>query len=237
MNDEEAHFAQLRRLMVQQQIAARGVKDIRVLEAMATVPRHRFVPPEFVPEAYDDYPLPIGKGQTISQPYIVAAMTERLELKGDERVLEIGTGSGYQAAVLSALARDVFTIEIVETLARAATERFAELHYSNIHVKSGDGYDGWTEAAPFDAIIVTAAAPYVPDSLKAQLVDCGRLVIPVGEEAGDQVLMRFHRQGRELRADTLEPVRFVPMRGEIERRPGTVPARPVDGPTGSRGPR
>jgi len=216
MNDEEALFARLRQTMVRQQIAARGVRDIRVLEAMATVPRHRFVPPESVPGAYDDRPMPIGQGQTISQPYIVAAMTERLELLGSERVLEIGTGSGYQTAVLAELAQEVFTIEIVESLVRAATQRFKELRYDNIQVKSGDGYHGWPEAAPFDGIIVTAAAPYIPDALKAQLKDGGRLVIPVGEEAGDQVLMRFRRQGRELRADVLEPVRFVPMRGEIE---------------------
>jgi protein-L-isoaspartate(D-aspartate) O-methyltransferase len=217
MKSDTEHFVQLRRAMVQQQIASRGVKDPRVLDAMRKAPRHLFVPPELVPEAYNDYPLPVGMGQTISQPYIVAQMTELLELEGKERVLEIGTGSGYQAAVLAQLVKDVYTVEIVESLASAAADRFINLHYANIHVRFGDGYQGWTEAAPFDAIIVTAAAPYVPDSLKTQLKEGGRLVMPVDDGYGDQMLTLYRKQNGELKATTLEPVRFVPMRGKVEK--------------------
>lgn len=212
------HYAQLRNLMVGQQIEARGVKDVRVLQAMRQVPRHRFVPENVVHEAYNDYPLPIGFGQTISQPYIVALMTELLALKGSERVLEIGTGSGYQAAVLAQLAKEVYTIEIIESLAVSAAERLKSLGYDNVRVKAGDGYIGWTEYAPFDAIIVTAAAPEVPDSLVAQLRDGGRMVIPVGEAEGVQTLALYEKQGARLLRTDVESVRFVPMRGEIEKR-------------------
>jgi protein-L-isoaspartate(D-aspartate) O-methyltransferase len=217
MKGDEACFARLRQTMVQQQIASRGVKDPRVLDAMLKVPRHMFVPPEFVPEAYNDYPLPVGKGQTISQPYIVAQMTELLELKGEERVLEIGTGSGYQAAILSLLCAEVFTIEYVEELARAATERLKELGYRNVSVRSGDGYDGWLDKAPFDGIILTAATPFVPAPLMSQLAAHGRLVVPVGSEFGDQTLTLYRRRGRELKAVPIEPVRFVPLRGKVEK--------------------
>jgi protein-L-isoaspartate(D-aspartate) O-methyltransferase len=216
MKDEEAYFARLRQAMVQQQIASRGISDRRVLDALRRVPRHRFVPQEFVPEAYNDYPLPVGKGQTISQPYIVAQMTELLELEGGERVLEIGTGSGYQTAILSLLCAEVFTIELVEKLARDATERLTELGYRNVRVRSGDGFDGWPDEAPFDGIIVTAAAPFVPEPLRAQLAAHGRLVAPVGTEFGDQTLTLFRRQSRELKAVPIEPVRFVPLRGRVE---------------------
>jgi protein-L-isoaspartate(D-aspartate) O-methyltransferase len=217
MKDEEAYFARLRQTMVIQQIASRGVSDPRVLDAMREVPRHMFVPREFEPEACNDYPLPVGKGQTISQPYIVAHMTELLELKGRERVLEIGTGSGYQTAILSLLCAEVFTVEYIDELARAATERLDRLGYRNVHVRVGDGYQGWPDAAPFEGIMVTAATPLVPEPLTAQLAAHGRLVVPVGPEFGDQTLMLYRRQGQELAAVSVEPVRFVPLRGAVER--------------------
>jgi protein-L-isoaspartate(D-aspartate) O-methyltransferase len=230
---EADRYTKLRQEMVQEQIVVRGIRDRRVLDAMRTVPRHLFVKGDAtrssVPlmgtplgvvspcEAYNDYPLPIGQGQTISQPFIVARMTELLGLKGDERVLEIGTGSGYQAAVLSLLAHEVYTIEIIEPLANAAIELLKRLRYDNVHVRCGDGYLGWTEAAPFDGILVTAAAPRVPDSLVAQLKDGGRLVIPVGEEHETQILTLFRKKGDMLVSSEVEPVRFVPMRGRIEK--------------------
>ena len=217
MKIDEVYLARLRSAMVEQQIALRGVRDQRVLDAIRKVPRHMFVPPEFVPEAYNDYPLPVGKGQTTSQPYIVAQMTELLELKREERVLEIGTGSGYQAAILSLLCAEVFTVEFVEELARTATERLKELGYRNIHVRAGDGYDGWPDEAPFEGIVVTAATPIVPEPLKAQLAASGRLVVPVGSEFGDQTLTLYRRQGREFKAVPIEPVRFVPLRGKVEK--------------------
>lgn len=217
MKGDETYFARLRQAMVGQQIASRGVSDQRVLDAMLKVPRHMFVPQELVPEAYNDYPLPVGKGQTISQPYIVAQMTELLELEGEERVLEIGTGSGYQAAILSLLCAEVFTIEYVEELARAAIERLKKLGYRNVHVRTGDGYEGWPDEAPFEGIIVTAATPLVPEPLKAQLAAHGRLVVPVGSEFGDQTLMLYRRQGHELTAVPIESVRFVPLRGKVEK--------------------
>ncbi len=158
-------FKTMREKMVESQIKARGVKDPRVLSAMSKVERHRFVPEEFVTSAYSDQPLPIGEGQTISQPYIVALMTELLELKGEERVLEIGTGSGYQAAILAELVKEVYTIEIIESLATSAKKRLTELGYKNVNVKAGDGYLGWPEVAPFDAIIVTAAPDHIPNPL------------------------------------------------------------------------
>lgn len=213
---DSAFHARLRLAMVQQQIASRGVKDRRVLDAMRKVPRHLFVPREFEPEAHNDYPLPVGKGQTISQPYIVALMTELLELKGEERVLEIGTGSGYQAAILSLLCAEVFTIEYVEELARSATARLKELGCRNVRVRAGDGYDGWPDKAPFEGIVVTAATPRVPESLKTQLTVDGGLVVPVGSEFGDQTLMLYRRQGHEFKAVPIEPVRFVPLRGKVE---------------------
>ena len=204
-----------RELMVKEQIEARGVKDPLTLAALRKVPRHLFVPESAVGEAYSDVPLPIGHGQTISQPYIVAFMTEALELHGGEKVLEIGTGSGYQAAVLSEIAASVHTIEIVPELAAQARERLARLGYRNVEVHSGDGYRGWPEAAPFDAVVVTAAAPRIPEPLKDQLKDGGRLVIPVGD--ADQQLIVLTRHGARYDERRVLPVRFVPMTGAVRK--------------------
>ena len=202
--------------MVETQIRARGVGNVRVLEAMRTVPRHVFVPARMRDSAYDDTPLPIGYGQTISQPFVVARMTELLGLEGNERVLEIGTGSGYQAAILSVLAREVYTIEIVEPLARSAARTLARLGYRNVHVRAGDGYQGWPEEAPFDAIVVTAAPPRVPEPLKQQLALGGRLIIPVGDY--DQELKILERTEHGLSERAVLPVRFVPMTGTAQQR-------------------
>lgn len=201
--------------MVREQIELRGVRDPRVLAAMRKVPRHVFVPLKFQSLAYTDSPLPIGYDQTISEPYIVAYMTEALELKPRARVLEVGTGSGYQAAVLAELAREVYSIEIVEPLAKEAAERLRRLGYSNVHVRTGDGYRGWPEAAPFDAIIVTAAPSHVPPPLLEQLREGGRLVLPLGRFAQDLVRIRKTPQG--LQRESLLPVLFVPMVGEAEK--------------------
>ncbi len=195
--------------MVRKQIAGRGVKDARVLWAMRTVPRHLFVPDKYSKEAYADRPLPIGHDQTISQPYIVAYMTEALGLKVEDRVLEIGTGSGYQAAVLSVLVREVYSIEILEPLAQEAARRLQELGYQNVEVRCGDGYLGWPEKAPFDAIIVTAAPPEIPQELVKQLKVGGKMVLPVG--VGSQDLIRVTKTEGSIRKENLLPVRFVPM--------------------------
>lgn len=208
-------YHQARQSMVRQQIAARGVRDQRVLKALREVPRHLFVPTPMQPFAYMDTPLPIGHEQTISQPYIVGFMTEALALKPGERVLEVGTGSGYQAAVLSRLVREVYSIEIVEPLATEATQRLQRLGYSNVKVRAGDGYQGWPEAAPFDAIIVTAAPDHVPQPLLDQLAVGGRLVLPVGKRL--QTLVRIRRTQTGFKREELLPVRFVPMTGEAER--------------------
>jgi len=202
--------------MVTEQIAARGVRDPRVLAAMRRVPRHRLVPEDVRPAAYSDGALPIGHRQTISQPYVVAVMTEALALEGDEKVLEVGTGSGYQAAVLGELAREVHTIEIVEPLGLRARDDLAELGYDNVHVRVGDGYRGWPEEAPFDAIVLTAAPDHVPQPLLDQLAPGGRLVLPVGEGSQELILIRRTEDGFER--EQLLPVRFVPMTGEAERR-------------------
>ncbi|MCB2149594.1 MAG: protein-L-isoaspartate(D-aspartate) O-methyltransferase [Deltaproteobacteria bacterium] len=196
--------------MVIRQLRARDIVDGRVLTAMATVPRHRFVPPELRDLAYRDTPLPIGHGQTISQPYIVALMSQLLAVEPGRRVLEIGTGSGYQAAVLAEMGVVVFTIEIVPELGRQAIETLQSLDYKNIQVKIGDGYQGWPEHAPFDAIIVTCAPGSVPEPLKAQLAEGGRMVIPIGE-AGDQQLRLLIKQNGEIRQKKIVDVRFVPM--------------------------
>ena len=180
--------------MVREQIAGRDVRDPRVLAALAHVPRHELVPDEMREYAYEDRPLPIGHGQTISQPYVVAYMTEQLRLRGDERVLEIGTGSGYQAAVLAELAREVYSIEIVEELGERARADLARLGYSNVHVRVGDGYRGWPEQAPFDAIIVTAAPGHVPQPLIDQLAVGGRLVLPVGRSRPGAAAHRARRE-------------------------------------------
>jgi protein-L-isoaspartate(D-aspartate) O-methyltransferase len=206
--------------MLRDQIEARGVKDPRVLAALRRVPRHEFVPPDRRDQAYDDHPLPIGGEQTISQPYIVAIMTELAAVAPTARVLEVGTGSGYQAAILAELAAEVWTIEIVEPLARAAGERLQRLGYSNVTVRVGDGWRGWPERAPFDAIVVTAAPPEVPPALKEQVAVGGRLVIPVGQTGGGsaQDLMVFRRTAAGWESRVVEPVSFVPMTGEAQGR-------------------
>ena len=202
-------FSRQRKEMVELQIEARGIKDKKVLAAMKKVKRHLFVPPGLRDLAYYDQPLPVGQGQTISQPYIVALMTELLLLKGDEKVLEIGTGSGYQAAILAEIAGQVYTIEILPALARGAERLLNQLGCKNIKVKCGDGYQGWPEYAPFDAIIVTCAPPNIPQALIDQLADGGRLVLPVGEEL--QKLKVLVKKKGEIEIETIIPVRFVPM--------------------------
>jgi protein-L-isoaspartate(D-aspartate) O-methyltransferase len=202
--------------MVARQVAARGVRDARVLEVMRRVERHRFVPEAVRDHAYEDRPLAIGYGQTISQPYIVAVMTEAARVRPGARVLEIGTGSGYQAAVLAELAGEVDSIELVEPLAKEAAARLQALGYRNVTVRAGDGYRGWPERAPFDAILVTAAPPEIPGPLLDQLAMDGRLVAPVGE--GDQELVVVKRTPAGLSRRTLLPVRFVPMTGEAQQR-------------------
>jgi protein-L-isoaspartate(D-aspartate) O-methyltransferase len=206
-------YAEQRERLVQRTIVDRGISAPAVLAAMRTVPRHLFVLDEYLDEAYADHPLPIGYGQTISQPYIVAWMTELLELQPDDRVLEIGTGSGYQAAVLAVIVDKVYTIEIVPELAASAEERLARLGYANVVVKQGDGYYGWEEFAPFDAIIVTAAPDHLPQPLVGQLKDGGFIVIPIGPQGGFQSLWRFTRSGDELKTENLGGVRFVPLTG------------------------
>jgi protein-L-isoaspartate(D-aspartate) O-methyltransferase len=205
-------FAQARRNMVETQIRKRHITDSRVLECLERVPRHEFVPSEFRGRAYEDAPLPIGEGQTISQPYIVAAMTAALRLHGDERALEIGTGFGYQAAVLACLAREVFSVEFRAELATEAAERLARLGYTNVHVHCGDGTLGLPEFAPYDAILVAAAAPSVPAPLLAQLAEGGRMVVPVGG-VENQDLRLIERSHDALRTTILEPCRFVPLLG------------------------
>ena len=214
--EPDRDFESARRRMLDEQIVARGVSDPRVLAALLAVPRHELVPPAERSYAYEDRPLPIGEGQTISQPYLVAVMTELLALDGSERVLEVGTGSGYQAAVLSGLVREVYTIEIVPELARRAAADLARLGYANVHVREGDGYRGWPEEAPFDAIVVTAAPDHVPEPLVAQLAVGGRMVVPVGGLIQDLVLVRREADG--VRLEHGLGVRFVPMTGEAERR-------------------
>ena len=205
-------FKAMREKMVETQIKARGVKNPRVLSALLKVERHRFVPEENLNSAYSDQPLPIGEGQTISQPYIVALMTELLDLKGDEKVLEIGTGSGYQAAILAELSKEVYTIEIIESLASMSKKRLLELGYQNIQVKAGDGYLGWPEFAPFDAIIVTAAPDHIPKPLIEQLKEGGRMVVPVGTHT--QELKKIVKRSGKIETTDVIPVLFVPMTGE-----------------------
>jgi protein-L-isoaspartate(D-aspartate) O-methyltransferase len=214
----EVHEARVRERMVAEQIAARGISDPRVLDAMRRVERHRFVPESVRDAAYGDHPLPIGHGQTISQPYIVALMTELARVKPGARVLEIGTGSGYQAAVLALLAREVYTIEIVEPLAREAAARLRALGCANVEVLAGDGYLGWPAHAPFDAILVTAAPPEIPQPLLDQLAVGGRLVAPVGEEWAAQELVVVERTPAGLRRSSVAAVRFVPMTGKARGR-------------------
>jgi protein-L-isoaspartate(D-aspartate) O-methyltransferase len=205
----ETAFGEERRLMTETQIRARGVRDPAVLAAMAKVPRHLFVPEGLRRRAYADEPLPIGEGQTISQPYIVAYMTEALALRGGEKVLEVGTGSGYQTAVLAEIAGTVFTVEIVERLALRARAALDTLGYSNVRYHIGDGSAGWSEEAPFDAIMVTAAAARMPEKLEDQLAVDGRMIVPVGTDSQELVLVRRGKAG--IRRDSLLAVRFVPL--------------------------
>ena len=213
---QDTEIAEARKQMVED-IRARGVKDSAVLAAVGSVPRHLFIPEAERSNAYEDRPLPIGYRQTISQPYIVALMTSLLGLRPDSRVLEVGTGSGYQAAVLSRLADEVYSIEILKPLGERARHTLAELGYRNVHVRIGDGYKGWPDAAPFDAIIVTAAPPSIPEPLLEQLKTGGKLVIPVGKTYQDLIVMTKRRDGGFDRENVL-PVRFVPMTGEAESR-------------------
>ncbi len=215
---EEAAFAKKRQLMVDEQLRARNITDRRVLEAMERVPRHLFIDPRFRGEAYEDYPLPIEEGQTISQPYIVALMTQWLELKGKEKVLEVGTGSGYQAAVLAELADRVYTIEIHEALAKQAAQTLRRLKYERVEVRSGDGFFGWKEQAPFDAIIVTCATSRVPPPLFEQLKEGGRLIAPLGDTDEVQVLTLVTKVKGQAKSRAISGVRFVPMTGEGKKR-------------------
>jgi len=206
-------FQRLRNLMVDTQIISRGVKDPRVIAAMRKVPRHLFMDESAWYKAYDDMALPLGEGQTISQPYMVAVMTELLDLGGDERVLEIGTGSGYQAAVLAELSREVYTIERVQSLSDRAGKVIAELGYVNIHMKVGDGTLGWPEAAPFDRILITAAAPAAPEPVVDQLSEAGILVAPVGDRFSQQLVKLLKQRGKLLE-EYQTPCVFVPLVGE-----------------------
>ena len=208
---DQDRFQAARAGMVQTQIVERGVRDSATLRAMGTVPRHRFVPPELMQYAYGDSPLPIGYEQTISQPYIVAFMTELIKPHQGQHVLEVGTGSGYQAAVLAEIVDSVYSIELIRELAETSAERLRRLGYRNVVVRQGDGYLGWIEHAPFDAIVVTASAAEIPKPLVDQLKDGGAMVIPVGSEAGTQSLMVVRKCGKVVVTETVLPVRFVPL--------------------------
>lgn len=211
----QVDFQLLRKKMVETQLKGRDIRDKATLEAMEEIPRHEFVPEDFRLSAYDDSPLPIGLGQTISQPYIVAFMTQVLNLEPHHKVLEVGTGSGYQAAVLGKLADTVYSVEIVPELGNAAAKKLRELNYLNITVRVGDGYHGWPSKAPFDAIMVTAGAEEIPQPLLDQLADGGRLVIPVGPHRGVRQLKLIERKGKRYKEQNLMAVRFVPFtRGE-----------------------
>jgi protein-L-isoaspartate(D-aspartate) O-methyltransferase len=211
-------LAAQRQAMVETQIAARGISDPATLEAMRTVPRHEFLPMRLRDEAYMDYPLPIGHGQTISQPYIVAFMTDVIRPQPGEKILEIGAGSGYQAAILAQMGAEVYTIEIVEPLAEMARQTLERLGYKNARVKHGDGYRGWPEHAPFDAIVVTCAPDKIPPDLLAQLKDGGRMIIPVGGGM-NQELVLLRKEGDKIEKQSVLPVRFVPMTGEAQSLP------------------
>jgi protein-L-isoaspartate(D-aspartate) O-methyltransferase len=219
-NQEDSIYARMRKEMVKTQLAARDIKDPKVLEIMDTVPRHLFVSPRYRSQAYVDHPLPIDEGQTISQPYIVALMTQHLKLKPGEKVLEIGTGSGYQAAVLAHLTDKVYTVEIREKLAKGASETFKQLDYTQIKVKWDDGYYGWKEFSPFDAIIVTCAANHVPPPLLEQLAEGGRLIIPLGSTLYFQTLTLITKTQGKPNVKHILGVRFVPMIGEAQKKGG-----------------
>ena len=211
-------YAEKRHAMVDHDLKERGIKDKRVLDVMAKVPRHLFVDQPLRNTAYEDHPLPIAEGQTISQPYVVALMTEALRLKPSDRVLEIGTGSGYQAAILAEIVKEVYTVEIRKSLAETATQRLKDLGYRNVKVKFGDGYFGWEEYAPFDAIIITASANHIPPSLIKQLKEGGRLILPLGSTVFYQTLTLVTKEKGDLNIEQMGPVIFVPMIGETEKK-------------------
>lgn len=211
-------FLHKRQEMIERDIRGRGIKDRRVLDAMAKIPRHLFVDEVFRDRAYGDHPLPIGEGQTISQPYVVALMSEALKLRPDDKVLEIGTGSGYQAAVLAEIVKEVYTIEIRKSLAESAERRLKELGYRNVRVRYGDGYFGWEEYGPFDAIIITAYANHIPSPLIRQLREGGRLIIPLGSTVYYQTLTLATKKKGELDIEQMGPVAFVPMTGEMQKK-------------------
>ncbi len=211
-------FRTQRKKMVRDQIIARGIDDPRILAAMAAVPRHSFIPKRLHRSAYYDRPLPIGEGQTISQPYIVALMTEILRLSGNEQVLEVGTGSGYQAAVLARVAQDVYTIEIKEKLCRRAAKTLADIGFGSIRTRCGDGYFGWPEAAPFDAIMITAAVDHIPPPLIKQLKEGGRLVLPLGNPFVFQNLVLVTKVNKDIKVQNITGVLFVPMTGHALKR-------------------
>lgn len=205
-------FEKERYQMVEKQIKDRGIDDLKILRAMSTVPRHLFVPKNLQRQAYMDGPLPIGHGQTISQPYIVAYMTDILQIQPEQRILEIGTGSGYQAAILAQLTDQLYTMEIIPELADRASKTLKQTGYSRVHVRQGDGYHGWPDAAPFDGIMVTAAAEFIPPPLLQQLAEGGRMIIPVGSPFFVQHLMLVEKKQGKITTRSLMPVRFVPFR-------------------------
>ena len=211
-------FEEKRQTMVKWDLKGRGIKDPKVLEAMGKIPRHLFVEESLIGEAYGDHPLPIGEGQTISQPYVVALMTEAVQLKPTDRVLEIGTGSGYQAAVLAEIVKEVYTIEIRKPLAETASKRLTQLGYKNVKVKYADGYFGWEEAAPFDAILITAATNHIPPPLLQQLKEGGRLILPLGSTTFHQTLTLITKEKGELNVQEMGGVIFVPLVGEVEKK-------------------
>ncbi|MBI5408160.1 MAG: protein-L-isoaspartate(D-aspartate) O-methyltransferase [Nitrospirae bacterium] len=210
-------YTSQRQEMVQEQLAGRGVKDKKVLDAMSKIPRHRFIDESMRSRAYGDHPLPIGEGQTISQPYVVALMTETLKLKPTDRVLEIGTGSGYQAAVLAEIVKEVYSLEIREKLEKKASRLLGELGYKNIKTKFADGYYGWEEYAPFDAVIITASANHIPPPLIKQLKEGGRLIIPLGSTLYYQTLTLVTKKSGELEVEQMGGVAFVPMTGRAQK--------------------
>ena len=211
-------YAEKRQAMVEKDLKGRGIKDNKVLDVMGKIPRHLFVKESLRKQAYADHPLPIEEGQTISQPYVVALMTEALKLKSQDRVLEIGTGSGYQAAVLAELAKEVFSLEIRKSLSETADRRLKELGYNNVQVKYGDGYFGWEEYAPFDAIIITASANHIPPPLIKQLKEGGKLILPLGSTLFHQTLTLATKVNGELNVEQMGSVVFVPMIGETEKK-------------------
>ena len=211
-------YGEKRQRMVEKDLKARGIKDPKVLEAMGKIPRQLFVEESLRDEAYADHPLPIGEGQTISQPYVVALMTEAIRLKPGDRVLEIGTGSGYQAAVLAEIVKDVYTVEIRKGLAETAAKRLADLGYKNVQAKYGDGYFGWEEYAPFDVIMITASANHIPPPLIKQLREGGRLILPLGSTLFHQTLTLVTKEKGDLKMEQREAVVFVPLVGEVEKK-------------------